>query len=94
MKKLIMLTVAAMALPAVAHAGDIQLTPETVDYVMKAYGIKCDQTGKLKQDDRVLLTCTSGQKYAVVRATRKDGETVVGVLHWNQLASKWEAQRR
>jgi hypothetical protein len=95
MKRMITAAIAALVLPAAAQAKDkIVLDKPTVDYLLKAWSVKCDELGRKKEDDdSVIVACTNGQKYAVIVVDR-GGEEKAGVIKWNHLTNKWEAMPR
>jgi hypothetical protein len=83
----IVLAAAALALPGLAQAEEFKLDPELARYALEMKHVKCDETGLLEKDGRILITCANGQAYAVILMKPAGKEPFVSVQRFNKLTN-------
>lgn len=90
-RKTILAAAMAFAVPAAAHAeGEIkELTLDVARFALKYKHVSCDESGLLQKGDRILITCTNGQGYAVIVVREKGKEDYYSVQRFNQLTNQF-----
>jgi len=80
----IIVAAVALALPVAAHA-ETPMAKDMARLALEYKNVKCEETGVIEKDNKVLISCANGQAYAVLVMTGSDGKEFVSVQRFNQL---------